>query len=166
MRAKRAVDFLGWGSTVLVPLLQGLLRSVENRLEEVDPYPTHLDLKPDHIFFTPSQVTLIDLDSFVGADPVLDVATLVARLQVMPRLCDVGAHRIDDAIGELLEIYFRTAPRTWRRRFSVGYACAALKVALYFLQHLEPEWEQSVSDILHATERIMRSDVPVPVLAP
>lgn len=73
---------------------------------------------------------------------------LLARLTAMPDLLPVS----HDRLQKFAEHYFGLAPSVWRGRLGPAYACAALKVALYFLQHLEQNWREKIAQTLSLAE--------------
>jgi hypothetical protein len=152
-RAVRAGSFIRWARPAEARRIDRLLDKLQSRLSDDAFAPTHLDLKPDHIFLDGDRVVLIDLDSFALADPVSDPATLLARLEALPDLAPVSPQTARLAADTLVEEYFRAVPAGWRERLGANYACAALKVALYYLQHQEPAWPAKVAALLERAER-------------
>lgn len=117
-------------------------------LEEVPPAPTHLDLKPDHAFLDGERVVFIDLDSFAGADPVLDPAFLLARLAILPDRSPVPRSRVQTAARTFVEEYFACVPKSWRDRLPLHYASALLEVAPGFFRRQEPGWPDRISTLV------------------
>ena len=125
-----------------------MFHQIEETLEDADPHPTHLDLKADHIFFDSGAVCFIDMESCALADPVLDPAMLAARLDVMPDILPVCRDRTQRFADVFLDEYFSGVPKNWQACFPAAYKCAALKVALYFLQHQVDGWQDRVASTL------------------
>ena len=151
-RAKKAADFLKWACPDLSQRIDRIYSELDKRLSDDICHPAHLDLKADHIFLNDDIVTFIDMDSAAGGDPVLDPAMLLARLRAMPDLLPISQDRVQ-RFGDLLtEHYFSLAPSGWRRRLGPAYACASLKVALYYLQHLEQNWREKIAQTLSSAE--------------
>ena len=147
-RARRAADLLAIGSRDLIPRLDEISRRIEETLVEVPGSPTHLDMKADHVFCDDNSVHFIDMESCAMADPVYDPAMLLARLEMMPATNGVCSERASRFSKTFINTYFETVPDAWQARFSAAYKCASLKVALYFLQHLEQDWPRKVAGIL------------------
>ena len=106
--------------------------------------PTHLDLKPDHVFLDGERVVFIDLDTFGAADPVLDLATLLARLAAMPDRLDAPTAHAETARRALADEYFARVPAHWRARLGNNLAIAAVQVASEFFRHQHPDWRELV----------------------
>jgi len=56
-------------------------KELDERLPQESPTFTHRDFKSEHVWVTPSELTLIDFDRGRLADPALDVGTFLADLQ-------------------------------------------------------------------------------------
>jgi hypothetical protein len=102
-------------------------------IEEVPPTLTHRDVNLDHILLDGDRPSLVDLDNFAAADPVLDLANVLAQLKSMPfrfplTLEDSWA----SAAQVLAEEYFSHVPRSWRRKLPIHYAGAVLKFSVGF----------------------------------
>ncbi len=158
-RFQRACRLLKWASPSFEPRIDRIHTEVSNRLVEDVVCPAHLDLKADHIFIDDEgKVTFIDLDSAEMADPMLDPAQLIARLDVMPCLMNVDAARIQSFRDAFLTSTLQELPAAWTRNFAPAYAFASIKVALYFLQHLQDRWRDRVDSILLRVERELAID--------
>jgi len=147
-RARRAASFIQWACPSQGQKAFEILKELEKKLEAVDVCPTHLDFKADHIFIHGDQTVFIDLDSFGVGDPVFDPATLLVRLRAMQDLLPVSPSTIDKATQVFVDEYFSRVPDSWCKRLPVNLALASLKVALYYVQHQEPDWRYRVSVML------------------
>ena len=99
-------------------------------LKEVPPAPTHCDLSPGHIMFTRDRIALLDLDEFAGADPILDVAHVLASLANVPVFHPVQERNHAQTVARaFVEEYFNHVPEAWRARLPFHYAGATLKIA-------------------------------------
>ena len=78
--AQRSVEFIEWA----YPILGLRVRKLATLRGSSEYAPTHMDLKPDHVFLGDDEVTFIDLDSAAMADPVYDIAMLAVRLWSAP----------------------------------------------------------------------------------
>ena len=158
-RAITAADFLAWGHPALDRLIAEILEGIAAWDPETHLVPAHLDLKPDHIFFSPDAVGFIDIDSCAAANPALDPALLLARLSALSELSSLKESRIRCFSRTFLEHYRAQVPSAFLAGLGPAYACAALKVALYFLQHLEKDWPQRCEETLLRARRALAGDL-------
>jgi len=150
---RRAAGFVCWGEPSFAPRIERLGAEIERRFRQTVLRPAHLDLKPDHLFVDEAGLaTFIDVDSAGMADPMLDPAHLVARLDLAP---------VPDAASGAPAAAFRQAfltrmraeyPADLRANFAPAYALGAIKVALFQFQHLRPGWRASIDTILNRIE--------------
>ncbi len=129
--------------------LHQILFEIQARLEEVTLCPTHLDLKPEHIFIDGLRVTFIDLDAAAMSDPVYDIASLIARIAFLSESGQIPQTITHRAVRVLKTRYFSQVPRSWKERLIPNYCCASLKIACYLLQHQEAEAKTRVALILN-----------------
>lgn len=122
---------------------------IQARLKEVTLCPTHLDLKPEHIFIDGERVTFIDLDAVAMSDPVYDIASLIARIVFLSESKQISRRIRNRALRVLKTHYFSQVPRSWKKRLIPNYCCASLKIACYLLQHQEAEAKTRVAHILN-----------------
>jgi hypothetical protein len=156
---KRAGALLQWSCPHLGPEVEAIINAVVDGLDDIPSRPTHLDLKPDHILLDGDRLALCDLDSFAEADPVLDPATLLARLAGMPSSFPVRRDRLRTAARAFAEEYFAQVPRAWRHRLPLLYAGAVLKVAVGFFRHQEPCWAEKVAGLVREARESMAGRV-------
>jgi aminoglycoside phosphotransferase (APT) family kinase protein len=110
--------------------VEEIVDTVVTNLEEVSPAPSHCDLSPAHIMFDGDRLALIDLDEFAGADPLLDVARVLAPLANAPLRYPLQERdRARTAARAFVEEYFAHAPEAWRARLPLHYAIGVLKMA-------------------------------------
>lgn len=140
-QAARALRFIALAVPGLQRKVHDVLDALSRQLVDVAPAPTHFDIKPEHVFVDGEHVTFIDLDSLAEGDPMFDPAMLVARLRVLPALLPVPAVLVECAITRFLDCYQGAVPQAWSVRLPVQFACATLKVALYFVQHAAGDWQ-------------------------
>lgn len=145
---ERSGRLLGCACPPLGAEIDAVVSSVADGLREVPPRPTHRDLKPDHIFLDGDRTVFIDLDSFAGADPILDPALLLARLAAMPDLLPVPPARARAAARALAEEYFARVPYSWRETLHLHYAGALLEVAHGFFRRQEPGWPEKIANLV------------------
>ena len=137
-----------WACPHLGTEIEAIINAIVAGLEEIPPRPTHRDLKPDHILLDGDRLALCDLDSFAEADPVVDPATILARLAGLAFAFPVRRDRLRTAARAFAEEYFAQVPKAWRRRLPLLYAGAALKVAVGFFRHQEPRWAEKVAGLV------------------
>lgn len=99
----------------------------------------------------------IDLDTFGAADPVLDLAMLLARFASMSLRHGVPVPSAEAAAQALTEEYFARVPADWRPRLEVNRACASLKVALELFRHQHPRWRELVPEWIMKAREIART---------
>ncbi|NJM42366.1 MAG: hypothetical protein HC853_17315 [Anaerolineae bacterium] len=92
---------------------------------------------------------MIDVDLCAMADPVGDVALLMARMVAMPFMLDISHADANAASDAFFEAYFASVPTAWRARLPVALAGALLNVAASFCRRAEPNW-RDVSQALMA----------------
>ncbi|NIA69674.1 hypothetical protein HBA54_13815 [Pelagibius litoralis] len=143
-RALVAAEYVGWACPMLADEAQAIVCAAEAALARTALGPTHLDLKPDHVFLDGERVVFIDLNTFGAADPVLDIATLLARLAAMPARFGAAPAHVETAARALTEEYFARVPADWRLRLDINHAVAAMQVASEFFRHQHPDWRELV----------------------
>ena len=93
--------------------------------------------------------SLVDLDNFAAADPVLDVANILAHLKSMPfRFPLTLEDSLSTAAQVFAEEYFSHVPRSWRRRLPIHYAGAVMKVSVGFFARQESDWQVTIATLL------------------
>jgi hypothetical protein len=143
---------LQWASPHLKEELYTIVNDILRSLGGVRLRPTHLDLKTDHVLLDNNHCTLLDLDSFALADPVLDAAHILAQIVGLKFRPAASHERLRMAAGAFAEEYFNHVPGDWRRRLVPHYAGAALKVAVGFFRRQEPEWPEKVATLIKEAE--------------
>lgn len=148
---RRPVGMLEWALPDLRPDLHRIRDSMLG-IPEVERRPTHRDMKPEHVLISPRRLTFIDLDSAAGADPVLDIASMLARFTV---LASDGATRSRArlAVGTFHEEYFRIAPAAWRARLPLYFAASLLEVAAGLFHRQTEGWQRHVPALVAAATR-------------
>lgn len=153
-RLEVAGDFLRSARPRLGQRIQKIVGAIEDGLEEVAPAPTHGDFKAVHVLFDGERLFLLDLDSFSGADPILDVANFLASITITPlRSGSSLDHRSGGVIGRpFVEEYFAHVPEDWRNRLPFYYASAMLKKAALHYRRQEPDWPDKVEVLIKEAE--------------
>ncbi|HET7479280.1 MAG TPA: phosphotransferase [Rubrobacteraceae bacterium] len=149
---ERSARLLRWACPNLSPEIDTIVATVADGLEEVRPRPTHRDLKPDHIFLDGARTVFIDLDSFAGADPVLDPALFLAWLAALPDLLPVPRSRARMASRTFASEYFAHVPKSWHDRLYLHYSGALLEVAQGFFRRQEPGWPTKITALVREAE--------------
>jgi aminoglycoside phosphotransferase (APT) family kinase protein len=148
-RLERAGKDLRSAYPHLVPEIEEIVGVVVAGLEEVPPRPTHGELRPMEILVGRERLALLDLDTFAGADPVLDVAHLLLPLTRTVPLRSSSSHdRAQEAARTFVEEYFARVPEGWRARLPLHYAGAVLKRAAASVRHQAPDWIDEVEGLL------------------
>jgi len=132
----------------LAPEIEEIVGAVIAGLEEVPPAPTHRDLGPADILIDGDRLALVDLDAFSEADPLLDVARVLAGLAVMPLRHSLPHERARTAARAFAEEYFVHVPEVWRARLPLHLAAALLKRAAGLLRHQQPDWPDKVEALV------------------
>jgi hypothetical protein len=145
---EKTTETLQWAGPHLKEKLAGIVRAVVANLKEVPLRPAHLDLKTDHVLLDQNHCTLLDLDSFALADPVLDTAHILAQIFGLKFRPAASEERLRMAARAFGEEYFNHVPGEWRSRLVPHYAGAALKVALGFFGRQEPNWRKKVDALV------------------
>ena len=156
---QRAGMLLQWVCPHLKAEVDVIVSTVTKYLDDVPPGPTHRDLKPDHLLLDGDRLSLLDLDWFTGADPVLDPAALLATISSMPFCCSVPRDRVWMAARAFAEEYFNHVPKAWRRRLSLHYAGAVLKQAVGFFRRQEQGWPGTVAALVEAARQSLAGGI-------
>ena len=146
--AEKAVRFIREVCPELQEKSRQLFFQIQSRIKDVVLCPTHLDLKPEHIFINGARVTLIDLDAAAMSDPVYDIASLIVRIEFLSEAGQIPQEIVAPALRGLKARYFSKVPYSWKERLIPNYCCAALKIALYHLQHQEKDAKHRVAILL------------------
>jgi hypothetical protein len=126
---RRAAALVSMVRPSLTEAVREVLARVAGGLNDVEPAPTHGDLKPDHVLIDGDRTALLDLDSFAGADPVLDVGSMLARLAGMAARRATEPARLAEAANAFAETYFGAVPTQWQNRLPCHHAAALLQEA-------------------------------------
>ncbi len=148
-RLERAAKDLRSVCPRLEPEIVGIVGGVVDGLEEVPPRPIHGELTPMEILVGGDRPALLDLDTFAGADPVLDVAHLLLPLvRTVPLRSPSSRDRAQETTRAFVREYFARVPEDWRARLPLHYAGAALKRAAATVRHQAPGWPNEIEALL------------------
>lgn len=142
----------------LETMIEETFRSVLAGLKKTPLAPTHGDLKPEHILFDEERLSLTDLDDFAEADPITDVARMLAYIAVVPDHLSPSEERRRE-IGQIfVDKYFAHVPGAWRARLPVRYAAAIIRVAHGVLRNQPPGWSDRVEAMLDEARISLKTD--------
>jgi hypothetical protein len=145
---ERRRDLLQLACPHLRPEIEEIVGVVVAGIEEVPPAPTHGDLKLDHVLLDGDDLTLLDFDVFADADPVLDIASALARIVGMPLESPLSHERARMLARVFAEEYFAHAPEAWSARLPFHYAGALLRLA-YGISNIRMQgWPDKVEALL------------------
>ncbi len=143
---RRVGNLLRVGCPRLGPEIEETVSAVIAGLKEVPPTPIHGDFKLDHIMLDGDRLALVDLDDFAEADPILDVARVLASLANAATL--LSHDRAWTAARAFAEEYFAHVPGAWRARLPLHYAGAVLKTAGATYRRQTPGWSDKIEALL------------------
>jgi len=145
---ERAKNLLQWSCPSLSAEVDAIIRTVIAGLNEVPLRPTHRDLRLDHILCDDGGLGLVDLDDFAAADPVLDVANLLAHLAGLSLRSKVPRERMETHATAFADEYFAQVPSSWRDRLPLHYAGALMKVAPGYFRRQKSGWREKIAVFL------------------
>lgn len=109
--------------------------------------PTHRDMKPEHVLIGAGGPGFIDLDSCAAADPVLDVALMLARFAAVAQVA-AQPSRIAGMADAFAREYFAQVPQAWRDRLPAYYAASLLEVAAGLFHRQEDNWRTNIPKLM------------------
>lgn len=150
---RRPVAILERACPEIAPDL-GRIIDATRGLRDGERRPTHRDMKPEHVLVGPRGPTFIDLDSCAAADPVLDVALMLARFAAIAR--DGGQRRRMGVIASAFaRRYFADVPATWRDRLPVYLAASLMEVAAGLFHRQERNWRSDVPKLIATSREVL-----------
>ena len=147
-RLREAEAFLAAERPDLAGIVRDIVRTVVVGLEDAPIGLIHGDLKPDHILVDGDRVALIDFDLTAAADPVADVAHLVAFLGKPQDRARVRNAEETDAAAVFVEEYFAHAPPSWRERLPIYHAMTAIHKAVGLCRRRGADGQARLEDVL------------------
>jgi hypothetical protein len=120
--------------------------------------PSHGTFKLNHLLSDGKKLSLIDFDSMVLADPMLDVANFISDLHYLEADESLPGGRAQKLARTLLEAYFAQVP--WGRRDQVLNWCVASllirKQAFKCVKHLHANAEVKIRRVIAKAELLTR----------
>jgi tRNA A-37 threonylcarbamoyl transferase component Bud32 len=128
--------------------VHAIVQTVASGLEDAPSSLIHGDLKPDHMLIDGDRVALIDFDLVASADPVVDIAHLLAFLrQPQNRSRSRGGASVD--IGQVfVDEYFTHVPDSWRARLPLHHAMTSIYRAVSLCRRPSANQQHRVEDVL------------------
>ena len=154
-RLREAEAFLIAQRPDLAPDVSTMVRTVIDGLIGAAVTPIHGDLKPDHIFIDGDRVALIDFDLFGTADPVADIAHLLAFLSKPQERARSRREQQIDAADVFVEAYFAQAPPSWRERLPIYHAMTSIHKAVGLAQRRGAEGHARLESVLREGQALL-----------
>jgi hypothetical protein len=153
---ERSQRMLDWARPDLAPAIARIAERAGAGLLDGPAFATHGDLKLDHVLLDDRRPALVDMDSCAAADPVLDPATLLARMFAAPFEHPVGRQAAHAAMDAFADAYFASVPAGWRERLGPHYAGALLEVGVSLFRRQVPGWAGAVAALVDEAARAVR----------
>ena len=148
IRLRDAHEYLASARPDLADEVQSMIRAVALGLESAPSSLIHGDLKPDHILIDGDRVALLDFDLFGAADPVADVAHLLAFLRKPQERSRSRREETEDVGQIFVDEYFTHVPDSWRARLPLHHAMTSIHRAIGLCRRRGAEQEHRVEDVL------------------
>lgn len=155
---RRVKRTLSWARPDLDARICSTLDAAMCGLQEGSPAPAHGDLKPEHILIDGERVFFVDLDNFCRADPLLDVANLLAHLSALPFCSPVAPEKAAEAGQTFREEYFSCVPESWQERLRARHAGALLKISVGLFRRQVPGWPAGIEALLDRAGEVLAAD--------
>ena len=141
-KATGAVRSIEWACPAIAPAAKRILSRLEDLPSPSELWPTHYNMKPEHIFLgSDGVIHLIDTESARADDPAIDVGCLLAWLDALEHLAGVPQDDIATARYSLEAGYFEEVCAARQDRIEAARAYGGLLVARHSIHHLLPGWE-------------------------
>lgn len=154
-RLREAEAFLAGERPDLAAQVSAIVGAVVAGLADAPLGLIHGDLKPDHILIDGDRVALIDFDLAAAADPVADVAHLLAFLGKPQERARHRSHEPIDAAAIFVEEYFAHAPPSWRQRLPLYHAMTAIHKAVGLRRRRGVASEGRLEDVLREAQALL-----------
>ena len=147
-RLREAQERIASARPDLADEVQAMVRAVALGLEGAPSSLIHGDLKPDHMLIDGDRVALIDFDLAAAADPVVDIAHLLAFLR-QPRNRSRSRGEGPADIGQVfVDEYFSHVPDSWRARLPLHHAMTSIYRAVSLCRRPDANQQHRVEDVL------------------
>ncbi len=154
-RLKEAEAFLVSERPDLADAVSTMVQTVIDGLDGAPAALIHGDLKPDHFLVDGDRVALLDFDLVATADPVADVAHLLAFLgKPQDRARARREHEVD-AADMFAEEYFEHAPPSWRERLPFYHAMTSIHKAVGLCRRRGADGQARLADVLREGQGIL-----------
>jgi streptomycin 6-kinase len=146
------------GVAALCPGLEERIRNLAARLAaslvEVDGEvrPIHGDFSADQVLLTDRGGALIDLDAAAYGDPIADLGSFVAALELEVLMGDLSASTAEAVTGAFVEGYCAARRRRRPSHLNLCVAAAMLRLAPHPFRYREPDWPQRTQAIVGRAE--------------
>jgi hypothetical protein len=154
-RLREAETFLVTERPDLAADVSSTVQTIADRLDSAPTMLIHGDLKPDHIIIDGDRVALIDFDLIAAADPVADVAHLIAFLTRPQERARSRNENQVDAAEIFVDEYFAHAPPSWRERLPVYHAMTSIHKAVGLCRRRGTDGQTRLEDILREGQAIL-----------
>ena len=145
-KIERAERITAWACPELSKPVHGMARLARLLVTSDLAMPTHRDMKPDHVFLDHGGgVEMIDVGSVSTGNPMVDIGSMLARLDLLTLDGRVTPNRSTTAKAALLASYLDQVPHDWRAFLAPAYAYGALLVATHAIEGVLPGWRKTVT---------------------
>lgn len=141
----------------LAQLTTAMVDAIAAGLADAPMQLIHGDLKPEHILIGEDQVALIDFDLMCRADPVMDVAHVIAFLGSSDN--PSGKRGRNSAARIFLDEYFTHAPPEGRSRLRLYHAVTSIHKALGLCRKDGARRDDPVASVLQEGQAILEGRV-------
>lgn len=143
---ERTSRLLAWACPKAQPALQRIEAAAPAVWRGAVLGPTHGDMKPDHLFISSESqaVHLIDNDALAIGNPLLDIGSMLTRLDAMHWLDGADEQRARAINETFSDAYFGTVPASWSRHLGEVRALSTLLICQHAVQRLVPGWQARV----------------------
>lgn len=157
-RLREAEDTVRAARPDLAPDVADLVNAVVAGLDAAPTAIIHGDLKPEHILIDGDRIALIDFDLCAAADPVIDVAHLIAFLGASQERARSRREQPASAAQVFVEEYFAHAPAAWRARLPLYHAMTGIHRAAGLCRRRGPGGQERVESVLREGHALLAGE--------